>query len=251
MKPKQRRSRILEVVSEKGQISVEDLACRFEVSAETIRRDLGLMADTGALQKVHGGAKRLSLHTEGSFDDRMAESVEAKELIAQKLARLIEPGATVFLDTGSTTVIGARALSHIRGLTVITNSLQIAQLAGWSQSDSVVYLLGGRYGDENGETVGPLTIKQIAGFQADYAIITVAALDSEAGAMDSNFDEAQVAQAMIGCSNRLIVLANAAKLNRKAAYRVCQLSEIDSLVCDRVPESYFISALNEAGVELH
>lgn len=251
LKPKQRQSRILEAVRDQGQVSVEDLACRFNVSAETIRRDLGLMADSGVLRKVHGGARRLSLYTEGSFDDRMSESVEAKETIARKLVRLIEPGATIFLDTGSTTVICAQALSRIESLTVFTNSVQIAQLFGRAKSDAVVYLLGGMYRDEGGETLGPLTINQITGFQADFAIVTVAAMDQDAGATDSNFDEAQVARAMIGCSNRVIILADISKLNRKAAYRVCRTNDIDMLVCDKVPESYFVSALNQSGVELH
>ncbi|WP_181701642.1 DeoR/GlpR family DNA-binding transcription regulator [Chthonobacter albigriseus] len=250
MRPRQRQARIAEIIWHKGQMSVDALAHTFDVSVETIRRDLGQLAEGGLLQKVHGGAKRLRLHAEGSFQERMAENAQAKRTIAAKMLRLVEPGDTVFIDTGSTTLACAEALSGVERLTVITNSVAIAQVFGASQAGTTVYLLGGAYGNDNGQTVGPLVLDQIQEFQADHAILTVAAIDPAVGAMDSNFDEAQVARAMIGHARNVFVAANLTKFGRKAAFRVCRLEEVDVVVTDGAPDQAHATALAAAGVEI-
>lgn len=249
VKPKQRQSEIIKWVGQQGEITVDELAQKFDVSAETIRRDLGLLADSGRLRKVHGGARRLGLTTEGSFAERMSECIEAKELIAKKLARIIDPGTTLFLDTGSTTLVCAQALSTLEGLTVITNSLRIAQVIG--QSGAAVHLLGGKYDADCDETIGPDTLKQITRYQADYAILSAAAIDAVAGVMDSSFEEAQVAIAMANCSNHVVILADASKFERRAAYRVCRFEHIDTFVSDKPPESGLRVALQQSGAVLH
>ncbi|HEV7254718.1 MAG TPA: DeoR/GlpR family DNA-binding transcription regulator [Mesorhizobium sp.] len=250
MRRKDRQARIADVIWRQGQMSVDALAETFAVSPETIRRDLGQLAEGGMLQKVHGGARRPRLHTEGSFGERMAENADAKRAIAQKLLALVEPGDTLFMDTGSTTVFCAEALSRLERLTVITNSVRVAQALGVAGSGSAVYLLGGAYGADNAQTVGPLAIEQIEKFEADHAVLTVAAIDAGAGAMDASFDEAQVARAMIGHAKNLIVVAGGEKFGRKAAFRVCRLDEIDVIVSDAPPSLEHTAALQAAKVEL-
>lgn len=250
MTPKQRRAQIAEMVGRTGQITVDALAAAFEVSLETIRRDLGMLAETGALQKIHGGAKPLRLHAEGSFDERMAQDASAKSDIARKLAGIVEPGETVFIDTGSTTLICAEELAKIDRLTVITNSLRIARVMGRAAGSSV-YLLGGAFSDDNAQTAGPMVIEQIGRFRADRAILTVAALDVDAGAMDADFDEAQVARAMIANAHQTVVLAHGPKLGRRAAFQICRLDEVDMLVCDQSPDNGLIKALEAARCVLH
>lgn len=251
IKPKQRQSHILDTVSEQGQVSVDLLALRFNVSVETIRRDLGYLANCGVLQKIHGGAKSLPLQTENSFAERMTDSVAAKQVIGQKLAKIIKPGTTLFLDTGSTTLICAKQLLDVQGLTVVTNSLRIAQVLGKSKAGITVHLLGGRYDEDNDETTGPLTIEQIGHYQADYAVLCAAAVDVDIGVTDANFDEAQIAMAMINCANRIIVVADSSKLDNKAAYRVCRLNRMDALVCEVTPSAKLTKALAHIGIELH
>lgn len=250
MTPKQRRSEIAEMVGRTGQITVEALAAAFGVSLETIRRDLGKLAETGALQKIHGGAKPLRLHAEGSFDERMAEDADAKGRIARKLAAIVAPGDTIFVDTGSTTLICAEELAKVDRLTVITNSVRVAQVIDRS-SENKVYLLGGAFSGDNAETAGPLVIEQIGRFRADRAILTVAALDADAGAMDSDFDEAQVARAMMANAHQTVVLAHASKLGRRAAFQICRLDEVDVFVCDQTPDSGFKTVLEAAQCVLH
>jgi DeoR family glycerol-3-phosphate regulon repressor len=248
VKPRDRQARILEIVGRDGEAAVEDLARTFDVSLETIRRDLQELASTGALHKARGVARRIKLHTEGTFGERLYEHAEEKAEIGRKLAALVEEGDTLFMDTGTTTLSCAEALASRSGLTVITNSLRIAQRMGEQHAGHRLFLLGGAYGADGAETLGPLVIEQIARFQADHAVITVAALDADGGAMDSDFDEAQVARAMIGHAKTAVILCNSQKFDRRAAFRVCRLDEIDVLVSDRAPEGPLAAALTSAGV---
>jgi len=250
MKPKLRQSRIMDVVAREGGATVDALAEEFGVSAETIRRDLAQLAMSGALQKVHGGARRLRLHAEGSFQERMGEDAAAKQVIAQKLAALVEPGDTLFIDTGTTTLFCAEALADVERLTVITNSFRVAETLSRGAGRARVYLLGGEYAADNAQTTGVLALDQIDRFQADHAVLAVAALDPAVGAANGDFDEAQIARRMMANAAHVIVVAQAAKLGRKAAHRICRLEEIDMLVCDAVPDEAFRAALDAARVEI-
>lgn len=250
MKPKDRQVRIFEIVGRDGAASVEVLAETFDVSVETIRRDLSDLASTGALHKVRGGARRITLTTEGSFEERRFEQAGAKAAIARTLADILEAGDTIFLDTGTTTLACAEALARHDGLTIITNSFFIAQRLGADVGRHKVYVLGGAWHASNAETVGPLAIEQIGRFQADHAVLGVAALDAEAGAMDADFDEAQIARAMIDHARHVIVLAHGEKFGRRAAFRVCRLNEIDMLVSDREPDGPLAAALAGVAIEV-
>jgi DeoR/GlpR family transcriptional regulator of sugar metabolism len=249
VKPKDRQMKILEIVGRDGAASVETLAGTFDVSIETIRRDLSDLASTGVLHKVRGGARRIRLFAEGSFEERRFEAAEAKAAIARTLLGVVEPGDTLFIDTGTTTLACAEELARRDGLTVITNSAVIAQRMG-ATGRHKVFMVGGTWHPGNGETVGAIAIDQIARFQADHAVIGVAAMDAEGGAMDADFDEAQIARAMIASARHVIVLAHGGKFGRRAAFRVCRLDEIDMLVSDREPDGPLAAALAEAGVEV-
>jgi len=250
MKPKRRQARIAELVSRKGGATVDALAQEFAVSAETIRRDLGELAEQGIIQKVHGGARRSPLIAEGSFVERMAENAGAKDEIAQKLVPLVVAGDKLFMDTGSTTLACASRLSRVPGLTVITNSVRVANVLSAGEGKTEIILLGGAFRSDNGETVGPMTVEQIRGFQADHAVITVAAVDASIGAMDAQIEEAHIARAMIDCSHQLIVVADSTKFGRKASFRVCKLDEIDVIVTDRPPAPAFATVMEKARVAL-
>jgi DeoR/GlpR family transcriptional regulator of sugar metabolism len=244
LKPKDRQREIVELVAMRGEASVDDLSLAFDVSAETIRRDLAQLADAGAIKKVHGAARRLRFQGEGSFAERLAEEAEAKAEIAHKLVPLIHPGETILMDTGSTTLAAAAALAAVPGLTVVTNSTRIAQ----AMAGAEVLLLGGRFRADNAQTVGAETVAQIGQFRADAAVLTATAIDTDAGAMDADLEEAQIARAMRSHARRCIILAHTAKLGRTAAHRICSLREMDVLVCDSPPDDGFMAALTGAGV---
>lgn len=251
MKPGDRQARILDIVRRDGEVSVESLAALFSVSLETVRRDLQRLASTGALHKVQGGARRIRLTSEGSYGERMVDHAGAKAEIGRKLAAVIEDGDTLFMDTGTTTLACAAALGSRERLTVITNSLRLARRLAESGARHRLFMLGGAYGADNSQTVGPLVIEQVARFQADHAVLTVSAVEAEAGAMDADFDEAQVARAMIEHARNTIVLAHAGKFDRRAAFRVCPIADIDVLVSEGVPDGALAGALAREGVSVH
>ena len=242
LKPQQRRARIADMVAAQGQVTVEALAAQFQASSETIRRDLTLLDEAGEVRKIHGGARRAPPQEEGPFHERMEQNRAAKRLIADKLARRVAPGQTLFMDTGTTTLICAQALKGVR---LITNSTRIA-----AASAGEVFLIGGRYEPDNAETLGPTAIEEINRFSADSAVITVGALCAEQGAADFNFDEAQIARAMIARSRRLLVVADASKFEGRASFVVCPLNKIDLLITDRAPGEELSAALAAAAVEV-
>lgn len=250
MKPHERQPQIEAIIRREGEVSVEMLAARFDVSAETIRRDLGLLAEQGRVQKVHGGARRPWLVAEPSHGEREVASAAEKAQIGRRLADAIAPGETIFIDTGSTTLAAAEALAAVPGLTVITNSCRLAERLAQAGSDADVHLLGGRYGADNAQTTGHAVIEQIAQFRADRAVLTVAAVDPQMGAMDASLDEAQVARAMIRHARQLTVLADATKFGRQAAYAVCGAEEIDLIISDGRLDKAHREALRDKGVEL-
>lgn len=250
MKPRDRQNRIVDLVDQQGEVTVEELTALFDVSAETIRRDLAQLAASGALLKAHGVARRMRHVVEGSFDERLGEHAEAKAIIAQKVAAEIRAGEALFIDTGTTTLACASVLSRLPNLTVVTNSVAIARLMATGEGQAEVHLLGGRYAPDNAQTVGVAAAAGLEGFQADVAVLTVTALDAEGGAMDANPEEAHIARTMLANARRSIILAHGAKLGRTAPHRVCRLDQIDMLVCDRHPDAPLAKALAAAGVEL-
>ncbi|MFN3281591.1 MAG: DeoR/GlpR family DNA-binding transcription regulator [Tabrizicola sp.] len=250
MKPNERQPQIEAIIRREGEVSVEMLAARFDVSAETIRRDLGLLAERGRIQKVHGGARRPMLVVEPSHGEREIASAAEKAMIGRRLADAVAPGETLFIDTGSTTLAAAPALAAVPGLTVITNSCRLAERLAQAGSDAAIHLLGGRYGADNAQTIGGTTLEQIAQFRADRAVLTVAAVDPAVGAMDASLDESQIARAMIRHARTVTLLADATKFGRHAAFAVCGMEEVDLVISDGRLDKAHREALRDKGVEL-
>lgn len=252
MRPALRQAKIYDLVSQRGSVSVEVLAGEFDASAETIRRDLSVLADAGQLRKVHGGARAMApapQQGEGVFEARMRRNALAKRVIAEKLAGVIAPRQTIFMDTGSTTLICAQAIARIKKLTVITNSTGIAATMAEGSGGADVYLLGGRYRRDNAQTVGGTTLAEIASYRADIALLTIGALDA-GGAMDFSKYEAEVARAMANAAAQVTLVADHSKFNRSAPFQVCDLGAINRLVSDKPPEAALANALASAEIEL-
>ncbi len=238
------------MVAARGEVGVDEIAEVVGASLETVRRDLTALQDAGVLLKVHGGAKRAPGLIEGSFYERMSQNRPGKEAIAGKLARWLQPDHMIFMDTGSTTLLAAEALADQRSLRVVTNSLKIASSLAARKLGPDVFMLGGAVEGDNSETVGSATVTEIERFNADYAIITIGALNADHGACDFSFEEAEVARAMTARANRTVILADCSKFGRRAAFRVRPLEEIDVLISDAPPGAALGAALSQAGVQI-
>jgi len=250
MRPRDRQLKIIDLVRSRGKVTVEQLAREFAISAESVRRDLTFLAATGKIRKIHGGAIPLRDFGEDAFARRMQTNAEAKRQIALKARHLANPGDTIFIDTGSTTLAMAEVLATIDELTVITNSTAIARVISAGNQTTQVYLLGGSYNEDNRQTFGKMALEQLRGFHANIAILAVAAVAADAGVMDYSHDEASVASTMIAHSERVAILADTSKFDRVAPFVVASFAQIDTLVCDDAPKDALAERLDQAGVEI-
>lgn len=248
MRPIERRQRIVDLVRQYERVTVDALTEALATSQETIRRDLVELAGQGLLVKFHGGAAVLPRgEFENAFQTRMHEQATEKRALAARTAQLFSDGDSVFMDTGTTTLFCAKALSTLNHLTVVTNSVSIAQTL--ARLENKVFLLGGEYVAESQQNVGALVVEQIKRFHADHAIITVGALTTH-GALDFLIEEAEVARAMVAQARTLTVLADATKFNRGGLFHLFPLERIDRLVVDRLPEAELLEAMRRADIEI-
>jgi DeoR family glycerol-3-phosphate regulon repressor len=249
MKPLDRREKIVDLVRELTKVSVDHLAERLHASKETIRRDLTVLAEEGRIRKVHGSALLPELRGESAWHVRLNESAAEKRRVGDRAAALFDSGDALFVDTGTTTLFFAEALARKAGMTVITNSILVAQALARDGGRNKVFLLGGEYRDEASENVGSLTIEQIARFSAQHAVLTIGAI-TVSGIMDYSLEEVEVARAMVERAKVVTVIADAAKMERQALFQVCELAQVDRLVINRMPEGELAAALRQAGVEI-
>jgi DeoR/GlpR family transcriptional regulator of sugar metabolism len=249
VRPDDRRERIVDLVRARRRVSVDALAESLDISRETIRRDLTELAGRRLVRKVHGGATLPDLQGEGAFSVRMGERAAEKRAIARRAAELFSPGDTLLVDTGTTTLAFAEELARRQSLTVITNSLGIAQIMGRSGNGHAIYLLGGAFSADASETLGPLAIEQIGAFHAAHAVLTVGAINA-AGLLDFNLDEAQIARAMLRQARLVTVLADDSKFDQHALFPIAPLAKVDRLVSNAAPGAELAEALREAGVAL-
>lgn len=243
-----RQTKIIDKIRKNGKVEVDELALFFNISRETIRRDLTELSKLGKIQKVHGGATLPGVLVEGSFQQRMSDNLEAKSKIARAAASLFTSGETIFIDTGSTTLYFSEELAHTSGLTVVTNSTEVARIVSSSGNDNRTFLLGGEFNIRNQQTVGTMVTAQVRSFRAHHAVLTIGALDARTGIMDFDIEEAQVARAMIEQSQFVTVLADSSKFDEIASFEICPLSMIDQLICDVLPSADLMGALKGAGV---
>jgi DeoR family glycerol-3-phosphate regulon repressor len=250
MKPDERRDRIATLVRETSRVTVDELADQLAISRETVRRDLALLSEQGVLRKVHGGAVPTQTALESPLRDRRATARAEKIAIGKAAAALYEPGDSLLIDAGSTTAYFAEALGRAGSFTVITNSVLVASELWSAPNRGEIYLTGGRYFGEGHEVLGPIVVEQIQRLHADYAVLTIGAIDAGGKFMDFNTEEAFVARAMIASARHTTVLADSGKLNRRALFQVCEAAEVDRLVTDRRPEPALANLLETAGIEI-
>lgn len=250
MNPAARQTEIVNIIRERNRVAVDELAKLLQISKETIRRDLTELARAGKIQKFHGGASLPMMTGEGPFRDRLSDNATAKTLIADVAVKLIAPGETILIDTGSTTLYFAEKLSEVSNLTVVTNSAEIARVISFAPSHSKTFLLGGEFNADNRQTVGSMAVSQIRSFRAHHAVLTIGALDLRTGIMDFCIEEAQIARAMIEQAESVTILADFSKMGRIASFEVCGLDRVTNLVCEQPPPPKIKAALMEAGVNI-
>lgn len=245
-----RQQAIVERVSEQGYVTIETLARLFDVSAQTVRRDIIRLDEAGLIQRFHGGAGQRERSARPAYSQKQAISVDAKRAIATACADLIPHGSSVCLDVGTTAEAVARGLLDHRNMHIVTTSVGAAAiLAGAPVGDVVV--TGGLLRGADGSLVGEQAIATLSGFRTDFAVIGCSGFDDQDGAV-MDFDLLKVAtkKVMLAQSRQVILVADATKFARSAVIRVAPLDAISTLVTDSPPPAHIATRLTEANCRI-
>ena len=244
-----RQAEILQAARIEGRVGVDALALHFEVTPQTIRRDLKDLCARGLLSRVHGGAVPATSVSTVAYEDRRGVAAEEKRRIGAAAAVLIADNSSLFLNIGTTTEQVARALYDRRDLTVITNNINVVNILSGSSRKELI-LAGGIVRQSDGGIVGEAAVAFIRQFKVDCAVIGASALDEDGAILDFDLREVMVARAIVENARRVILVADHLKFDRTAPVRICPLSAIDLFVTDREPPTRFRKACAESETEI-
>lgn len=232
-----RQTEILELARSEGRVIVEDLAQRFDVTLQTIRRDLGELAEAGLVDRVHGGAVARAGVVNLGYEARRKMHAEAKSAIAAACAAAIPDNSSLILNLGTTTEAVAQALIHHRNIMVVTNNMNVANILVANPGCEIM-VTGGALRRSDGGLVGELATQFIEQFKVDYAVIGTSALDVDGDLLDYDLAEVRVSRAILRQARQSFLVTDQSKLGRSAPARIGSLSEIDRVFTDQpLPEA--------------
>jgi len=242
----QRRQQILQIAENKGFVSMVELVDQVRASESTIRRDLEFLDGIGQIRRTRGGAAYVG-ESLMPFDVRRTKAREQKARIAEAAAALVEPGETVLLDGGTTTLEVARELFG-RPLQVVTNSIPIVNaLVNSTQTELIV--IGGFLYPKTGVNLGPIAVAALKSIHARRLFVSVGGI-TEAGLFNSNALLVETERQMIEAAEEVVVVSDSSKLGHSALAHLCSLDVVDRLVVDSGITEEWRQIVSNAGVEL-
>jgi DeoR family transcriptional regulator, fructose operon transcriptional repressor len=253
MYAEERQHAIAGLVVERGRVSVAEVAERFGVTTETVRRDLAVLERAGLLRRVHGGAvpatAALAL-AETALGERRGTRIEAKRKIAAAALDLLpDMDGSVILDGGSTTAALADVLPSDRRLYVATNSVPIA--ARLSASHGVtLHVLGGRVRGITQTAVGDSTVRALTDLRVDVVFLGTNGISPAHGFSTPDEAEAATKRAMAAAAQRVVVLSDSSKIGREHLVRFARIDDVDVLVTDDEADPAVVAELEALGIEV-
>ena len=233
----------------KGFITIEHLAREFGVTPQTIRRDINVLSDGGAVQRYHGGAGMVSSIENVAYTARKVLCLKEKQRIARMVADHIPNYASLFINIGTTTEEIAKALYRHEHLRIITNNLNVASILSGNEKFEVI-VAGGLVRRRDGGIIGPLTIDFIQQFRVDYGIIGISGIDMDGTLLDFDYREVRAARAIIDNSRNVFLAADHTKFGRNAMVRLGSVKEVTALFTDQQPPAALREVINGADVQL-
>ena len=244
-----RQHQIMSLARQLGNVQVDDLAGRFDVTPQTIRKDLNELCDGRMLARTHGGAMLSSGVENVAYEARRILAAREKQVIGQRAASLIPNNCSLLINIGTTTEEVARALVHHEGLLVITNNIHVASiLMPCTKIDVIV--AGGVLRRSDGGIVGEAAVDFIGQFKVDHAVMGVSAIDDDGAMLDFDYREVRAAQAILNNARNVILVSDAMKFSRTAPVRLGHLSQIDIFVTDQPPPEKIVDICRHNGVQL-
>jgi DeoR family transcriptional regulator of aga operon len=248
-----RQEFILHQLQESGTISIEELCSTLGASIATIRRDLEDLESRSLLKRVRGGAVPIGplfyepFSHDASFQDKISSFAEEKRRIARTAASLIQTGQTVALSGGTTTTEVVRSLKVLSGISIITNTVNVAMELS-NRKDIDVFVTGGHLRGNWFTLVGPLANASLDLLFADIMFVGVDGIDAVQGLTCSNSSEAELLRKMVNHSKRKVVVADRSKLGAVSNWLLCKTTEIDCLITDSGASDEAISPFEELGI---
>jgi DeoR family transcriptional regulator of aga operon len=236
-KQSNRNAVILRELRQEGAVSVDALRDKLNVSLATVRRDLQELEVRGMLRRTHGGAVPIeplfyeAFRHDRSFQDQVGSLAEEKRRIAQAASELVSPGDTVALTAGTTTTEVVRCLHALSGITVITNTVNVAMELS-NRKDIDVFVTGGHLRGDWFSLVGPAAVAAVKALFVDVLFIGVNGIDAERGLTCLNADEAEINRTMVQQARRKIAVADHSKLGVVAKWLICPNEMIEMLITD-------------------
>lgn len=246
----QRQASLLDLVHEKGFVTIDELVQYFAVTPQTIRRDLNLMANSGLLIRHHGGAESNSTTKNTSYQSRKILNLTAKENIARALVAMIPDGASLFINIGTTTETIARALLNHKALNIVTNNLHVAAILS-TKEDFTVIIAAGEVRHRDGGIIGEATCEFMNQFKMDYGIIGISGISNDGSLLDFDLREVRVAQAIINNSSTVILAADHSKFGRNAMIKQGNIEQIDHLFTNQTPPAEIQEILSNNNITTH
>ncbi|SEQ14048.1 transcriptional regulator, DeoR family [Azotobacter beijerinckii] len=243
-----RQQNILDLVRERGYVSIEELAHSFAVTPQTIRRDINQLAEQGLLRRYHGGAAYDSSVENTAYAMRTGQMHDEKRRIAEAVAAAVPDHASLFINIGTTTEAIARALLGHQALKVITNDLHVAGILG-AKEDFEVLVAGGKVRNDGG-IVGQATVDFIQQFKVDYALVGISGIDEDGSLLDFDFREVRVSRAILDNARQVFLAADSSKFGRNAMVRLGSIAQVDRVFTDAQPAPRLVQLLAEHKVKL-
>jgi DeoR/GlpR family transcriptional regulator of sugar metabolism len=227
----ERSKEILNLLSVKSPLTIEELARKLFVSEVTVRRDLASLEKQGLIIRNRGGASLPALGFEPMFNQRQKKNFQLKQNIAKHAAAQIREGEVIALDVGTTTAELAKELVKRSGITVFTSSFQVASIL--AKSNLQVYMIGGLIRKTEMSMVGSIALETIMKFNFDRFYLGLAAISQEAGPTDYSIEEAEIKRAFIARSKEVIALVDRSKFGTSSLVKVCEFDQIDEIITNR------------------
>ncbi|WP_420962968.1 DeoR/GlpR family DNA-binding transcription regulator [Brucella sp. IR073] len=232
-----RQTDIVALAKAEGRVLVEELAAKFAVTPQTIRKDINDLCELRVLTRIHGGALFPRGNENVEYEQRRAIAAQEKQEIGRKAANLIPNGSSLFINIGTTTEAVGEALTGHRDLMVITNNINVANRLRLFSAIEVV-IAGGVVRHSDGGIVGEAAVDFIRQFKVDFAVIGVSAIDEDGALLDFDYREVKVAQAIIANARHVILVSDSGKFKRTAPVRIGHLSQINTFITDICPSQH-------------
>jgi DeoR family glycerol-3-phosphate regulon repressor len=245
-----RQELLIEYVRKEGFVTVEALALAFEVTPQTIRRDLSALCDGDLLRRYHGGVSTPSSVENLAYTARQSLLKGEKKSIASLVAQHIPNDASLFINLGTTNEDVAHALMQHSGLRVITNNLKVAVLLSHNPTFEVIVAGGVVRGSDQGVT-GQQTVELVRQFKVDFGVIGISGIELDGSLFDYDLHEVRVAQAIVEHSRQVYLAADHSKIGRNALVQLGHFSQVHAWFTDRDPPEPLAEVLTETGTRVH